>query len=271
MPFPNRGKRLTLRQKIQAAVQIWKDFQFFSKEGWCGLSEHKTNGIDLTDLLQQDHGGNCRVLLTVREPLSFVESLYFQQLKGFQKGKVPNLTKTFRAPPRYFDINQWLQALSDTSCLEGTLINKLRYADTADYYASVFGKDLVKVLVFEQLKSSPEVFIGELSDFLEIDADEAFSLSQNKRVNERWTEASINQLRKLQNSFVSRWRYRSKDDEGRRQMLGIDTASQAASSKKAKAEINNKFRKMILDITREQSRRIEKDWGLPLSQYGYDC
>jgi hypothetical protein len=224
----------------------------------------------LTDLLQQITG-KCRVLLTVREPLSFVESLYFQQLKGFQKGKVPNLTKTFRAPPRYFDINQWLQALSDTSCLEGTLINKLRYADTADYYASVFGKDLVKVLVFEQLKSSPEVFIGELSDFLEIDADEAFSLSQNKRVNERWTEASINQLRKLQNSFVSRWRYRSKDDEGRRQMLGIDTASQAASSKKAKAEINNKFRKMILDITREQSRRIEKDWGLPLSQYGYDC
>jgi len=213
----------------------------------------------------------CRVLLTIREPISFVESLYFQRLKSFNRDQFQYLRALFGQPPKYFNINQWLQKLFESSKIDGMLLNKLRYADTAEYYASVFGKDRVKVLAFEQLISSPKQFIGELSSFLEIDPEEAFSLSQNKRANDRWTEESIKRLTRLQNSFVRRWIFRRRDEEGRMRMLGVDENSQAASSTKPKAEINDQFREMILNITREQSRRIEEVWGLPLSQYGYDC
>lgn len=256
-----------LRQTIKSAVISGKT-SIFSKEGWCGLSEEKRArfAVQLKKTV-----GNCRVLLTIREPLSFVESLYFQKLQGFHNGKYPNLKEHFGQPPKYFDVNTWLQTLLESSKINRTLFNKLRYADTAEYYASVFGKDRVKVLAFEQLKSSPEQFIGKLSSFLEIEPDEALLLSQNKRANDRWTEESIKQLTKLQKSWIKRWIFRSRDLERRRQMLGVDKNSQATSSTKAKAEINDEFREMILDITREQSRRIEKDWGLPLSQYGYDC
>ncbi len=236
----------------------------FSKEGLCGFPPE--NVEKFTTLLQELFG-DCRILITLREPLSFTEALYFQHLKTYQMGKTRGLTKHLGQPPRYFDINQWLELAF--SLRKPPVESMLRFGETASAYAKVFGKDRVKLLVYEQLKTDPQKFVRELSSFLEIDADEAIELSQNRSSNVRWSENPINRLKNLDCSSWQRFVYRLSPRRGRARMLGLKGVHDLSDGPKAKAQFDPSFENRILQIGREQSRIIESIWGISLAEFGY--
>jgi hypothetical protein len=238
-----------------------------SREGLCALPEFHRERV--STFVQKTFLAP-RVLLTIREPLSFVESLYFQQLKGYQFGRYASIQKTLGLPPRYFDFDQWfdIQTTLKVKQKPTVLLRQLKFGETALHYARVLGKANVKVMLFEQLQSNSDDFYRELCDFMKIDFEEANQLSKDRIRNFRWTEVPLNRIKQYQRSFaIRRWYFRQRSKEWREKALGINSTSE--NSQKAKANISPEFKEKILDLTRSQCQIIESEFNIPLRDYGY--
>jgi hypothetical protein len=212
------------------------------------------------------HFGSCQIILCVREPTSYIKSYYTQNLKSFNRGWShlrPDWMAKMGAPPRYFDINEWMNTLWHSS---GSPAHTLAYADTADIYASVFGKENVKILIFEEFVQHPDAFIRNLCNHLQIDAEEGIRLIQNKRANEGITTGYIEQIKSIEKSFIKRTLFRRSGKFIKSKLLNPGICR----GEKFRPELSKEWTDAINAFGREQNRRLVNDWGVPLPMYGYE-
>jgi hypothetical protein len=249
----------TLRSVNGGRVPVW------SKEGMSGgtVAQKRRQA----ELLHRVFGP-CRVLISLREPLTFVEALYFQQLRGFNfenfsAACIPGIGRA----PRYFDVNEWLESIwwlpSENQ------LGHLKFGDTAEIYADVFGKENVGLFIFEELKIDSACYLRRLCAFLGIDAEEGTRLAAGKRANDRLSPDTIERIKKIQSSSWMAWKFRLGGNRLRRQMLGLSKADRAASRPAARAELSLAWRTRILELGCQQTRKIARQWDLPLNDYGY--
>ncbi|MDG2389772.1 MAG: sulfotransferase domain-containing protein [Planctomycetaceae bacterium] len=239
----------------------------YSREGLCALPEFHRERVST---FVKNTFLAPRVLLTIREPLSFVESLYFQHLNGYQFGRRKIVEEVLGVPPRYFDINQWfdIESKSKVKQKNAPLLRQLKFGETALHYARVLGKENVKIMVFEQLKSNSDEYYRELCDFMQIDLEEAKQLAKDRIKNFRWTEEPINRIKQYErSSAIRRWYFRQQGKEWRNNALGINKISE--NSQRATANISPEIKQKILDLTRSQCQIIESEFNIPLKAYGY--
>jgi len=257
---PDIRKASIQDQLAYAAEQ--KLIPVLSKEGLAGggaRNKHKQAKAFVRNF------GDCKAILVVREPASFIKSYYNQMLKAFQKRKKqkrPDWMRRMGTPPRYVDINEWMSiawpAINSPK-------NLLRYAETADVYASALGKENVKIFVFEEFVRNPEQFISNLCRHMEIDPKEGFDLINGKRANDRVTTGYINRLQEIENSEVLTKQFRSAPSTERREMLN----PKKLPGDKFKPELSEKWLKKINAIGDRQNRRLVNEWNLPLADCGY--
>jgi hypothetical protein len=209
--------------------------------------------------------GECQILLFVREPGSFLKSFYVQMLRNFNQdecGPRPLWMRAIGNPPRYFDINEWMQAAWESM---NTPKNFLSCADTANIYANVFGKENVKVFIFEELVRNPESFITKLCSHIGVDPKEGFDLVNGKRSNERLTTDYILRLQEIEQSESLTKQFRKASLNERQLMLG----SEDQPGEKINPQISAEWLKKINDVSDKQNRSLVKEWDLPLADYGY--
>jgi hypothetical protein len=207
--------------------------------------------------------GDCKVIITLRHPLRFVESMYFQKLKEAHVGMSWHLGKA----PRHFSIEQWLDDVWRLP--EKGALSHLEYAQTMDVFADVFGKDAMGVFLFEQLVEDPHATVGRLCRFIGVDVEQGVRLSQGKRENERWTVTQVERLKLIQRSFWRSLAFRCGTGRVRRKLLGLDPRTRSDAAPKARAELAAPWRERIVELVREGNRRLASEWGLPLEHYGY--
>lgn len=243
-----------------------------SKEGLAGGSRQKKIA---QALLFKQAFGDCKVILFVREPESFVKSRYLEMLKAFQKrlkGRA-GWMKELGEPPHYFDISEWLSlAWQSSDSLEQSLsesdnspLHCLCYADTADIYAEVFGRENVKIFIFEEFVRNPRALITQLCDYMGIDAEEGFRLVDGKRANDRVTTEYVDRLKAIEASPAETLRFRSSDTRQRVKML----QETEDKGQKIMPHLTEEWRKKIHMVGDAQNRRLVSEWGLPLADYGY--
>ena len=258
---------------------IIKDAQQEMESQWragrvCVFSREKLSGGSLKKKLQQAEilrrvFGDCQILITIREPLSWTESFYFQQLKVFNSRRPPYaLFRTFGRPPRYFDINEWLSVM-----MREEMLGDLYIAETAEVYAEKFGKENVSLVIFEKLKQTPREFLADICRCIGISLEEAITLCEGQTKNVRWTETSVDRLKRLEGSFLAKWIHRFKRTKKREsnlhRLLRIHEEAVNPTAPKARANLEPKWKEVIEKIGREQSQEIVEQWGLPLAAYGY--
>ncbi len=212
---------------------------------------------------------DCKVVIFVRQPAKFMESMYFQNLKGFQKPnrKPPGWGHRFGKLPSYFSLEQWLDVMWHTP--RKGAFGHLLCAETADVYADVFGRDRVRVFVFERLAREPDAAIAELCEFVGIDAPEGIALLKGKRENDRWTDTQIERLKQISRCRERSARFRTGNRKLRNELLGFDPRGQADQAPKARAAIPAAWQERINRFARDDHRRLIDHWGLPLEQFGY--
>lgn len=208
--------------------------------------------------------GNCQITLFVREPVSFIQSYYTQILKDFHRRAVlrESWAKSLGEAPHYFDINEWLAAAWHSLNPPSQF---LRYADTARIYATVFGKENVRIFIFEEFIRNPENFITDLCGHIGIDPKEGVDLINGQRANEGLTTGYIHRLQEIERSQSLTGQFRKASPKERRQML--DPAN--LTGDKFKPGLSDKWLKKINDLGDRQNRMLVKDRGLPLADYGY--
>jgi hypothetical protein len=205
--------------------------------------------------------GAVRIIACLRHPISLVQSAYLQTLKRDNIGSRAEKGQKHRLEP----IEQWI--------MDGFAQNRapkthLEYAETLQIFAEVFGKDCIKVLLFEQLVENQEAFIRDLCDFVGINSKEGIRLTTGKRENVRWTQEQLNQLKALDHSPLRALRFRFSNKKDRARLLGIDPRN-PPDSPKAKIDMSPELIEKIEETTRPGNRILQDQWGLPLEQYGY--
>jgi len=212
--------------------------------------------------------GKCRFLLFVREPVSLMESKYSQCLRAFhRKMFIPIWGRRIGLPPKYFTIEQWLAAIWDTP--KTGAFGSLMYADTVDIFAEAFGRENVKVLPYEQLKHARNDCLRELSAFAGINAEKTVPLMAGKRANTRWTSAQLNRLKELEKPWWNTIRFSAMKPRQRREWLLDDVPGNQLDGQPLKVEMPASWRQRVLDLTRDQNRRLIDEYGVELESHGY--
>jgi hypothetical protein len=207
--------------------------------------------------------GDAKVVITLRHPLRFVESMYLHKLKA---GAVGN-GRRFGMTPRYFEIDEWLR--NNSRCPENGALAHLEYAQTIEIFADVFGREAIGVFLFEQFVEDPAAFIDSLCRFIGIDSREGVALGTGKRENTRLTTGQLQQIKGFAQPSLRSTVFRFSSRARRRRILGMDAADAGPHAPGARAGIPVDWRQRILDESRQGNQQLVREWNLPLDRYDY--
>ena len=232
-----------------------------SKEGLAGSANHikRRQAQSFAEQL-----GPCKIILFLREPESFIKSFYTQMIKAFHKAKQQRADwmKNLGNPPLYFDINEWMNAAWNA---KNTPRNFLAWADTADIYAEMFGRENISIYLFEDLIATPKKTISALCCDLGIDAEEGLRLMDQKRKNDRLTTDYTDRIKALEKSMIQSYIFRRAGPKKRNAML----YSNQTTEEKIRPILSDKWKKEIHAFSEQQNRRMTTQWNIPLADYGY--
>lgn len=179
---------------------------------------------------------NARVILVLRNPFEWLQSIYFFNLKR----RKPSVLQGF---------NEWLASELSKPPHESELAT-LAVDRLSAGYAELFGVDAIKVMRYEDFRSNPENFLKHLSTLLGIDPVETiqlYSSSSRRRLNLRLTIGQEEFCRKF--ALVTRGQHREyvgeimpfierlppNQRDRARQMLPEANCSDATASRKLRA------------------------------------
>jgi hypothetical protein len=156
---------------------------------WEGLIQRPPAMIrEMIQRLQAFFGG-CRILLTLRNPLTRIPSEYLENLKShFIQGLNPWMGKL-----PYIDIQQWIHRASKGEYLA----NMLSYGTSVQEAVRILGVDQVGVFLFEELCQDPARYYSKIFSFLSIDPECGMALTQNEHLHLRVTQGGIDFLKQL--------------------------------------------------------------------------
>lgn len=237
------------------AVPVWS---------WESMVEdtHKVQAIRARNL--KEIFGSCKVLVTIRHPLDFVESLYLQLLYRDNLGSHASTRNGLVYEP----MEKWLETRWNDAGQPPKA--HLEYAAAIKNFADVFGNDSVKVLLFEELKKDPNQYLKDVCEFVGIDAEVGVRLAEQKTFNARWRQTGYDEFLRISQSPWARLKFKFASKEGRKQMLGMtDAGRNNPTGKGAKIDLSDEWKQRILDKTREGNRWLAETWDLPLGKYDY--
>ncbi|KAA1189215.1 hypothetical protein F0M18_16200 [Pseudohalioglobus sediminis] len=205
--------------------------------------------------------GSARILMTIRQPLSLLESAYLQQLKrdnigaGYRRGK----------PLFCTEINDWIRRDEHED-----ISNHLDYAETVRMYSRHFGRENVCVMAYESLLADANGFFDQLSQFLGVDPEETRELVRAKDDNARWSEAQLQRLREIRDSLPLSLRFRYGTRKARKRMLGLNGRGiPRKPGARARAPIEGELGAGILRRVQEDNAWLDEEFQLGLDRYGY--
>lgn len=207
--------------------------------------------------------GDANITVCLRKPVSLIESLYVQLLKRDNIGAYARIGKKHRFEP----VEQWLQNGWDKDGHPPKA--HLEYAESLQVFAEVFGRDSIKILLFEQLVENQDAYIRTFCEFIGIDPEEGIRLARGQRDNERWGQEQYDRLRALNHSPLKALCFRFSGKAQRAVMLGMKLRTDKSSDAKTAVEIPPEWKTKIEEKTRAGNRIIQEQWRIPLEQYGY--
>jgi len=207
--------------------------------------------------------GDACITACLRHPTSLMKSLYVQLLK---RDNILDRAKKGKKH-RFESIEQWMSKGWNRPGLPPKV--HLEYAETLQVFSDVFGKDNIKVLLFEQLVEDQDSFIRNFCSFLGVDPEHGVQLAAGHQRNVAWTQEQFDRLEALNHSPLRALKFRFSAPSERAEMLGIDPVAENQTGEKAKIVISPEWEKRIEEKTCAGNRMIQEQWGVPLEQYGY--
>ncbi len=188
----------------------------------------------------------ARILMVVRAQQTIIPSWYLQRVRGE------------RLSPARFET--WLASNWDRLDLSSDF-HLFKYFELAEVFTRHFGRDGVRILLFEQLAKEPAAFAEGLAEYMGLDASvcraRLIGRTENPRVTHselllrRWV-AAFPVGRKLLPSALRREALRL-SSKGR--PLSVDLSAQWAAR--------------LREYYSPSNRRLMQDYGVPLDRYGY--
>ena len=201
--------------------------------------------------------GSFGVIVTIRNPLTWIISQYLQHLRGhFINSNNPWMGKS-----PYIDLDSWLKKLVLS---RNSLDELFSYRANIEAAINLLGKDNVGVFVFENLINDPSQYYREILDFIGIDISQGLELTANSHLQPSMTQTQFSNLRRLDQPPI--WRKLLLKERKYRRYVFKAGADNGAPVNIA---LPTHWKKGIADATRSKNRWIANNYGLPLGEFGY--
>lgn len=222
-----------------------------SDEIMVSVSKVRDKGVVAGRLLEIFPG--AKIIVTIRNQLDILKSTYvtgcrlLTQVPGKYKG-------------RFVPFSDWLEFSFEYH--DRTHVGNFVYLNTIDYYSRLFGRENVKVLLFEDFIHNKDAYVEELAQFMGIDAEASQRLLEGAHDNERMEQSRLD-FEQFLGSRVP--------IKGSRTVYRVSRAFRSLSGKKQKArvEIPQPWLDRINAYYAAKNRDLAEQYNLPLKQYGY--
>lgn len=203
---------------------------------------------------------NVFIICTIRRQKDFLKSYYAQEFNRFFK--VNKELKSFRK------FKNFILANKDTF-----IIDSLDYFYKLIPYENNFGKENLKVFVFEELKNSPQEFYSKISYFLSINNQETQKLTSNKFLNTKKTNKGY----KTEKMSVNKYLLTIKRLFGIKQATGFTKSNLYKYFESIKfggktikdLEYDDEEISKLRNIFEESNKKLSEKYNLNLEKYDY--
>lgn len=227
---------------------------------WEGLARNKNERRFLESMHRLKASvGNFRFIITLRNPLQWVPSLYLQHLNGhFVNGDRPRIGSR-----TYVDFDTWFH-LDPAGASE-----IFAYGKNVQHALDELGKHNVGVFVFEEFVADPVDFAQRLCQFLDIDGTPSRQLLADRHLNPRTTEGQTRLMRETQRSWLRRTIWRFSSATARRRALRKTSVDEDTNARPARIELTDEARERIIHQSASINRWLSSEFGLSLERHGY--
>lgn len=243
-----------INKHLARGLETGKNVFLISDETFVSAAKVRDKGVVAHRL--KDLFPAAKILVTIRDQMDAVKSGYIGggRLLGNVPGKYKSIIISFK---------DWLEICKNM--YHGDFVNNIVYFDTIDYYARLFGKENICVLLFEEFVKNKGEFILKLSQFLNIDPEISRGLIQNAHENKRISQADF-QVESLRSKFGFMRNFAPivKFINGIRKIRGV-----LGTNRHSDVDIPEEWYQPLWNLYKEGNRKLKKDYQLPLENYGY--
>lgn len=219
---------------------------------------------DFASLLSRfdEAGVELNLLVTLRNPLTWLASFYLQTIQGqyikHNKGLL------FRGRP-YLTLEEYAARWTER---RGSLGKKVNYLTNVRHAIETLGPERVGVVLFEELRSDADDYYRQIANILNIDAEEAVALGKDRFSNLRLQQSELDFIRKTSKSPLLLLRWHLQDPKRRRARMR-EVAQLAHDDAPAKVKASDELLQKITDATRDDLAWLNANLDLPFAKYGY--
>ena len=199
----------------------------------------------------------AEILVVLRNQLTAIPSWYANH--GAYLKMVPR-----RYWRRYVSFDDWMDYC--TAFIKYSPLDSFFYHRILNLYASLFGKQKMRILFYEDFVNDQEKFFNDLCSILRTQKDEALKLLRGKRERRSITkrEFRYHQVRSLVLRDVS-FRHRLPFEAALRRMWWNFLEGGAP----ADGFMSDYWRNKIVELYKEDNTKLATEYCLPLKEYGY--
>ncbi len=203
--------------------------------------------------------GPFRVMITIRNPLTWITSEYLQNVEGhFVQSNRP-----WMGDSACIDFDTWLKKKLLREKSLGVIFS---YGENIRSSIDLLGRQNVAVFNFENLANNPVHYHREIQDFLGVDISEGLKLVNNAHFHKRMTRGQLSYLQRIeQGSMWSKFIFRRRTRKYRRSVLDMNTDDNTPVD----IALPSYWETRISDATRSDNQWIARNYELPLREYGY--
>jgi hypothetical protein len=188
----------------------------------------------------------AKIFFIIRNPINWIKSRYLQAFRGVPS-KIPEMPS----------FSEWLWYNYKKRDCTQSIYHDLRWGSLLKHYSSLFGKENIKVLVFEQFIQSRNLFMAELSDFIGIDLENTIDKKIKDHFNSTLTRGDI----LFKNKYFSKCSFLSN-------RYSIGFVNRILGSK-INLKMESDIAKKTLEYIKPELSELINVWGLPLKDFGY--
>ena len=205
--------------------------------------------------------GQCKLLVTVRNPITRLPSLYLQHLRGNQK----------QLADKFVTFEEWLQ---NQKIKLGGLKQIFDYRSYIELAMTTLGQENVGVFLYEEFDSDPKKYLSNLSHFLNIDSKTVIKLAEGERHHTRLFASQVRRMETINRSFIGRLLWRFSSTSKKKQSIGFSDRegiieSKVAQDTPASIDLSPELLKEIGTAAQADNRWLVKNVGLDLAKYSY--
>jgi hypothetical protein len=165
---------------------------------------------------------------------------------------------------RYVSFDEWMEYC--TAFFHYSPLESFLYYQALNLYKDLFGKDRIKILLFEDFTGNKTAFNNALAGILNLNPDTVSKFLEGRHERPRNTTRKIKYDR-FRSTFFHNTSLSKFLPFGNTVKQALDNF--LASGKPAQIHISDHWKNVLRGLYQEDNKKLAEEYSLPLADYGY--